>query len=103
MFTDSMHLKSYYLVLSFTFISLLFFGEIFYLNEYKSMSAESLSLKRDFVSLTKIPDLVFFSEESSLRHRTLSSTSDIYHLDPILIETELASFSLYHRSLKGQE
>jgi len=72
--------------------------EVFYLSESKSMSSEALEQKKNFVSITGLPDLALCSEAQYIRHRSLSNMFTIYSEDGTLREYSKASFAI--RSLE---
>ena len=84
--------SKYTLIVFFTLLSL-GAGEILYLNYSKSMSSSALHQKQTFVSLSGLPDLAFGSENSYIRHRSLSNIFDIYAKDGSLREESKMSFS----------
>ena len=68
-------------------------GEVIYLNEAKSISSVQLDKKKEFVTLTGLPDLAFATEANYVRHRSLTNIFDIYSEDGSLREHSKASFS----------
>ena len=66
------------------------------------MSEEALSKKKNFVSLTGLPDLAFASEDDYIRHRTLSDVFAIYSEDGSLREDSKVSFSTTSLQVKSE-
>ena len=56
-----------------------------------------LAKKMVFVELLGLPDLAFSSQNSFVRHRSLSDTFSIYNNDGALREYSPATFSISHK------
>lgn len=91
--------KVKFLLLSFSSLGVLLLGEFAYLYSYKSLQREALQDKLLFTSYITLPDLAI-SQESSLRHRSLSSVFEIYSLDPVLREYAKATYVLSNKNEK---
>lgn len=92
--------KAKKVVFSFTFLVLLLVFELVYLNTTKTISKDQLTLKKEFVSLTKLPDLAISTEATYIRHRSLTCVFDIYKDDGTLREYFPSSFVIMN-SNKG--
>ncbi|KIM13471.1 MAG: hypothetical protein KU38_02210 [Sulfurovum sp. FS08-3] len=59
---------------------LILFGavEILYLHETKSMKPLERVLKKQFVTLSTLPDLAIATEATFVRHRSLSTLFEVY-------------------------
>ncbi len=73
--------------------------EVVYLDINKSMDEESLNKKRLFVELSGLPDLAIFSQNSFVRHRSLSDIFSIYSNDGTLREYSDATFAISHKEI----
>lgn len=73
--------------------------EVVYLNTYKSMNDDILSKKRAFVLLSGLPDLAISSENSFVRHRSISDIFSTYSNDATLREYSQATFSTSHKEI----
>jgi len=91
-YTQKTDMLFYMFVIIFSFL----FVELVYLSTQKSMSADALEKKSQFVSLVGLPDLSLSSEDYYIRHRTLSNLFSIYPNDATLREYSHSSFSLSH-------
>lgn len=82
--------------LFYTFLGLttFFVVQIVYLSSGESMTASMKEKKILFVSLTALPDLALSSESTYIRHRSLSTVSDIYSLDGSLREYDLSTYTI---------
>ncbi len=79
---------------TFFFFSLLlfvFFGELLYLKSDIDLE-KRLALKKDFVTLSSLPDLAINNEDRYLRHRSLYGIGEIYSIDGVLREYNKGSF-----------
>ena len=72
------------------------FSLLFYLEQTKSMTIQSLDKKLLFVKMSSLTELALSTESYSQRHRTLSTLSNIYSKDGTLRENEISSFALSH-------
>mgnify|MGYP006909096037 CR=1 FL=1 len=66
--------------------------EYLYLDKTKAVSKSQIEAKKEFVSLLGLPDLAISTEATFIRHRSLSSTFEIYKDDGILREYFPSSF-----------
>jgi hypothetical protein len=77
----------------FIFILFLFIIiEIVYIKHIKELKLDDIDVKNKFVSLISLPDLAINSQYMFVRHRTLSSVSDIFKDDPELYNSSLSTF-----------
>jgi len=74
--------------------------EIYYLDSYYTISSENLKVKKSFVSLVGLPDLAI-SQDSFIRHRTLSSTFEIYSIDAALREYANATYVISDSKIRA--
>jgi ABC-type sugar transport system permease subunit len=68
------------------FLVLFFICESIYLSIFKSVDAQMLEKKIEFVKLCKLPDLAISTEATFVRHRTMSDIFSIYKDDASLRE-----------------
>ncbi|MCK5293147.1 MAG: hypothetical protein KAJ49_00735 [Arcobacteraceae bacterium] len=59
--------------------------EILYINNIKYLSKQDLEIKSNLVSIVGLPDLSISTEAMYIRHRTLSSSFEIFKDDPELL------------------
>lgn len=81
-------------------VAILIFQTI-YLSSEKSMKIATKEKKILFVKLTGLPDLALSSQNSYIRHRSLSLTSDIYSLDGCLREYDKSTYSISDSTLSS--
>ncbi len=86
------HSKSVFIIFS-TLLSLLLV-EIFYLNQFQTVTKRELNNKINFVQLTGLPDLAISTEVSYIRHRSLANTFSIYPDDVSLREYSYSAFAI---------
>lgn len=79
-----MQKKAKIVVFSFTFLVFTLVVELIYLKTVKITSQDQITIKQEFVSFTKLPDLAISTEATFIRHRSLSSVFDIYKNDGTL-------------------
>lgn len=84
--------KSKLLSLGFLALLLLFCIEVSYLYMYKSMSKESLAVKREFVESVGLSDLAISTEASYVRHRSTTAFFAMYPDDGALREYFSSTF-----------
>ncbi len=89
-----MNSKSKSVFIIFTFLLSLFTVEILYLTQAKTITAEELNKKIDFVRLTGLPDLAISTEVPYIRHRSLADVFSIYPDDASLREYSYSSFAI---------
>ena len=77
----------------FTSLTLLMILEVFYLESTQTMTEQAKEDKRSFTTLVGLPDLAI-AQESSMRHRSLSSVFSLYSADGALREYDRVSFTL---------
>jgi len=63
-----------------------------YLDKTMAVSNNQIDAKKEFVALLGLPDLAISTEATFIRHRSLSSTFEIYKDDGILREYFPSSF-----------
>ncbi len=76
--------KKLFLFTIFLFISLIF--EIIYIKIIKDLTIEEIADKKEFVSISGIPDCAISTEANYIRNRTLTDIFSIYRDDPDLME-----------------
>jgi len=86
--------KAKFIIYIFSSITLALVLEYTYLTNLKTLSKEQINLKREFVSLTALPDLAISTEATFIRHRSLSTMFDMYKDDGTLREYFPSSFIL---------
>jgi hypothetical protein len=84
--------KAKVIIFSFIFLVSFLLIEIFYLQVTKTASKDQIVLKKEFVGLTKLPDLAISTEATYIRHRSLSYVFDIYKDDGTIREYFPSSF-----------
>lgn len=89
-----MYKKAKFIIYIFSSITLALVLEYTYLTNLKTLSKEQINLKREFVSLTALPDLAISTEATFIRHRSLSTMFDMYKDDGTLREYFPSSFIL---------
>ncbi|MDD2789455.1 MAG: hypothetical protein PHU40_02190 [Sulfurimonas sp.] len=87
----------------FAFLVFFILLESIYLINNKKMDAEKLEKKIAFVSLVGLPDLAFSSQDSYIRHRSLSDVFSIYKDDSSLREYSKAAFVISHAYTKEEK
>jgi hypothetical protein len=83
--------KIRYLFVSFFLLGAVVVAELTYLNLFQGENKESTKAKYEFVASVGLPDLAI-SQEPYIRHRTLTTSFDIYSLDGVLREYENATY-----------
>jgi hypothetical protein len=66
----------------------------YYLKANKSLSHETIEMKKKFLRLSKLPDLAIQNESLFARHRSLQNMGDIYSVDGVLREYDKSTFSI---------
>lgn len=95
--------KAKILIYSFSFLTIALIFELLYLKANKNLSQDQIRLKKEFVSLTKLPDLAISTEATFIRHRSLASIFDIYKDDGTLREYFPSSFVIMDSSKASNE
>ncbi len=80
-------------------LSLFVLVELIYISSTKSMNDDMLSKKRTFVSVIGLPDLAISSQDSFVRHRSISDTFSIYANDGTLREYSNTTFAISHKEI----
>lgn len=91
--------KAKIVIYSFSLFIILLTLELVYLETFKSTSEDQIELKKEFVSLVGLPDLAISTEATFIRHRSLSSTFDIYKDDGTLREYFPSSFVIMNSNI----
>lgn len=94
-----MNKKSSYLLYAFFIAFVVIISEVIYLNYTKSITGEVHNKKVAFVKLTTLPDLAISTQSYMIRHRSLSTISDIYNDDGSLREYTLSSYAINHSTI----
>lgn len=84
--------KAMFSIYLFSFLLLALILEYIYLTNSKTLSTQQIDAKKEFVALTKLPDLAISTEATFIRHRSLASVFDIYKDDGTLFEYFPSSF-----------
>lgn len=92
-----MNKKIKFLFFSFISLGILISSELLYLYDNNSLKEENLNEKLFFTSVVGLPDLAI-SQDSYLRHRSLSGVFEIYSLDPALREYSRATYLISNAS-----
>jgi hypothetical protein len=88
-----MNRKSKYLIGFISLNILALFILIFYLSKYHTISNNSLLQKNLFVSILGLPDLAITTEAMYIRHRSLTTTFELFKDSPELREYFPSSFT----------
>jgi len=87
--------KKSFFIISIFFILFTSLGTVLvYLDITYSVEKSDIIKKQLFVSLTKMPDLALYSEDSFMRNRSLNGFGDIHSLSPSLLESSKASYAI---------
>jgi hypothetical protein len=85
--------KSRSIFIAFITLSLIFTLQLLFLYGTQSPDDTQLQIKKDFVTLTTLPDLAISSGSTYIRHRSLAAPFDIYRDDPALLEYYPSTFT----------
>jgi hypothetical protein len=86
-------IKTSYIFLGiFLFTCSLFFGELFYMYSLDN----NKQIKKDFVSLSGLPDLAVSNEAHFIRHRSYADTFSLFANSPELLEYFPSTFVYNH-------
>ncbi|WP_373070190.1 hypothetical protein [Sulfurimonas sp.] len=91
--------KAKIVIYSFSFLTIALVLELLYLNTTQNISNDQIKLKKEFVSLIQLPDLAISTEATFIRHRSLSTTFDIYKDDGVLREYFPSSFVIMNSKI----
>ncbi len=91
--------KAKFTIYIFSFLFLALFIEYVYLINSKTLSQKQKDTKKEFVSLITLPDLAISTEATFIRHRSLSTTFDIYKDDGVLREYFPSAFVIMNSKI----
>jgi len=99
-----MNKKSFYLFYSLIFLIALLVGEVVYLQLFKTISISDLKIKKAYMKMVALPDLALANEAMFIRHRSLTSTFELFPDSPSLLGYFPSTFTYkYSNILKKEE
>ena len=82
-------------------IFIIFWVEIIYIFNTKSLKHEQVKQKKMFVKMTSLPDTAIFTQNKAIRNRSLANVFDIYSVDGNLIEYDTSAFTISHSHIEN--
>jgi len=95
--------KSYFLFSFCIFIVSVFTLQVFYINETKRLTPNTIATKNIFVKVTSLPDLALCTETTYVRHRSISDLFSIYRDDGTLREYFPSTFTYAHSKVINEK